>query len=176
MRRPTRTAIAINAAILVSAVVGAIVSSPDANWDLPQLALLMTFAIASDLMAASIRSAKMKVSGSFLAIVVAMVLLGGAPAALVGVVTILAGWTKWRERGHYLLANLATFALFPLVGGLFFHALADHYALGPKDSGFPLLIAATFWIALFMNFTMAALYTRHMDRTPFLETARRALI
>src|SRR4051794_31078276 len=120
MRRPTRTAIAINAAILVSAVVGAIVSSPDANWDLPQLALLMIFAIASDLMAASIRSAKMKVSGSFLAIVVAMVLLGGAPAALVGVVTILAGWVKWRERPHYPLSHGAPLAFFPpLRGGVF---------------------------------------------------------
>src|SRR3954452_9095507 len=134
MRRPTRTAITINAAILVGAVVGAIVSSPDATWDLPQLGLLMAFAIASDLMAASIRSAKMKVSGSFLAIVVTMVLLGGAPAALVGLVTILAGWAKWRERGHYLLANLATFSLFPLVGGLFFVFLRDHYELAPKDT------------------------------------------
>src|SRR5436190_23260369 len=84
MRRPSSTAIALNAALFGSAVLGAVVTSPDANWDLRTLGLLLTFAIASDLMAASIRSAKMKVSGSFLAIVVAMVLLGGAPAALVG--------------------------------------------------------------------------------------------
>src|SRR3954452_15116628 len=175
MRRPTATAIWINAAILACAVVAAIFSSADANWDLPTLALLLAFAIASDLMAASIRAAKMKVSGSFLAIVVAMVLLGGSPAALVGVVMILAGWAKWRERGHYLLANLATFSLFPLVGGLFFVFLRDHYELAPKDTGFPILIAATFVVALAMNFTMAALYTRHMEGAGFVETARRAL-
>src|SRR3954452_21770450 len=176
MRRPTATAIWINAAILACAVVAAIFSSADANWDLPTLALLLAFAIASDLMAASIRAAKMKVSGSFLAIVVAMVLLGGSPAALVGVVTILAGWAKWRERGHYLLANLATFSLFPLVGGLFFAFVADHYDLAPKDTGFPVLIAATFVLALAMNFTMAAFYTRHMEGAPIIDTARRALI
>ncbi|MEA2495300.1 MAG: hypothetical protein QOJ29_3211, partial [Thermoleophilaceae bacterium] len=86
MRRPSSTAIAINAALFVCAVVGAALTSTSADWDLLTLGLLLTFAIASDLMAASIRSTKIKVSGSFLAIVVAMVLLGGAPAALVGVV------------------------------------------------------------------------------------------
>jgi putative nucleotidyltransferase with HDIG domain len=176
MRRPTPTAITLNAAILVCAVAAALVSSSDAHWDLPQLALLTAFAVASDLMAASIRSAKMKVSGSFLAIVVAMVLLGGSPAAVVGVLTIVGGWVKWRERAHYLLANLATFSLFPLIGGLFFHAVSQHYDLAPKDTGFPVLIAATFWLALFMNFAMAALYTQHMEGTQLVETARRALI
>src|SRR5690349_19305388 len=107
MQRPSSTVIALNAAILVCAAIVAVLTSPGANWNLLQLALLLGFALASDLMAASIRSSKLKVSGSFLAIVVAMVLLGGAPAAVVGVLTIVAGWIKWREKPHYLLANLA---------------------------------------------------------------------
>src|SRR3954454_8042408 len=135
MRRPTATAITINAAILACAVVASVFSSADANWNLPQLGLLLAFAIASDLMAASIRAAKMKVSGSFLAIVVAMVLLGGAPAALVGVVTILAGWLKWREKPHYLLDNLASYAAFPLACGLLFDLIRDHYHLTSGDTG-----------------------------------------
>src|SRR5690349_10539066 len=107
MRRPSSPVLALNAAILIAAAVFSVLTSPDANWDLLTLGLLLGLAIASDLMAASIRSSKLKVSGSFLAIVVAMVLLGGAPAALVGVLTITAGWLKWREKPHYLLANLA---------------------------------------------------------------------
>jgi putative nucleotidyltransferase with HDIG domain len=176
MRRPSSTAIAINAALFVCAVVGAALTSTSADWDLLTLGLLLTFAIASDLMAASIRSTKIKVSGSFLAIVVAMVLLGGAPAALVGVVTIVTGWVKWRERAHYLLVNLATFAMFPLLGGLFFDAVRDHYQLSPGDTAFPFLVFATFAIALVMNFSVAAVYTRHMDGSPLIQTARRALI
>jgi putative nucleotidyltransferase with HDIG domain len=166
----------LNAALLACAAVVAVLTSADANWDLPTLALLLGFAIASDLMAASIRSAKLKVSGSFLAIVVAMVLLGGAPAVVVGVVTIVAGWLKWQERPHYLLANLATFTVFPLVGGLFFHAVRDHYSLQPHDTGFPFLVCATFILAMVMNFTMAAAYTRHMDGSRIHDTARRALV
>jgi putative nucleotidyltransferase with HDIG domain len=176
MRRPSSTVIALNAAILASAAIIAVLTSPDANWNLLTLVLLLVFAIASDLMAASIRSSKLKVSGSFLAIVVAMVLLGGAPAALVGVLTIVAGWIKWREKPHYLLANLASYAAFPLTGGLLFDAVRDHYALQSGDTGFPILVFATFVLALFMNFTMAALYTRHMDGTRVSLTARRALV
>src|SRR6476646_2758541 len=176
MRRPSQFVIALNAAILACAAVVSVLTSPNANWDLLTLGLLLIFAIASDLMAASIRSSKLKVSGSFLAIVVAMVLLGGAPAAVVGVLTITAGWVKWREKPHYLLANLASYAAFPLACGLLFALIRDHYGLDSGDTGFPALVFATFVLALAMNFLMAALYTRHMDGSPVLQTARRALV
>jgi putative nucleotidyltransferase with HDIG domain len=176
MRRPSSTVLALNGAILACAVVMSVITSPDANWDLLTLAMLLVFAIASDLMAASIRSSKLKVSGSFLAIVVAMVLLGGAPAALIGVLTITAGWIKWREKPHYFLANLASYAAFPLACGLLFDLIRDHYALDSGDTAFPALIFATFVFALAVNFTMAALYTRHMDGSRFTDTARRALV
>ena len=176
MRRPSSTVIALNAAIFVGAVVGSVLTSPDANWDLLTLALLLVFAIASDLMAASIRSSKLKVSGSFLAIVVGMVLLGGAPAAALGVMTIGAGWVKWRERPHYFLANLASYSSFPLACGLLFDLIRDHYRLDSGDTAFPALVFGTFVLALAMNFMMAALYTRHMDGSRVLDTARRALV
>src|SRR3954447_710332 len=176
MRRPSSTVIALNAAILAVAVVVSVLTSPAANWDLPTLGLLLVFAVASDLMAASIRSSKLKVSGSFLAIVVAMVLLGGAPAAVVGVLTIVAGWIKWREKPHYLLTNLASYASFPLVCGLLFAAIVDRYDLTSGDTAFPILVFGTFVLALTLNFLMAALYTRHMDGSRVTDTARRALI
>ena len=176
MQRPSKTAIALNAALLASAVLCAVFTSAHANWDLLRLALLLGFAIASDLMAASIRSAKLKVSGSFLAIVVAMVLLGGAPAALVGVLTITAGWVKWREKPHYLLANLASYATFPLACGLLFDFLRDHWHLTSGNTAFPALVFGTFVLALGLNFAMAALYTKHMDGSRVLDTARRALV
>src|SRR3954451_16199146 len=176
MRRPSSLVITLNAAILVCAAIVSVLTSPDANWDLLTLLMLLGFAIASDLMAASIRSSKLKVSGSFLSIVVAMVLLGGAPAALIGVLTITAGWLKWREKPHYLLANLASYAAFPLACGLLFDLIRDHYALDSGDTAFPALVFGTFTLALAVNFTMAALYTRHMDGSRVAVTARRALV
>src|SRR3954454_9933456 len=176
MRRPSSTVIALNAAILVTAAIVSVLTSPDANWDLLTLLMLLGFAIASDLMAASIRSSKLKGSGSFLSTVVGMVLLGGAPAALIGVLTITAGWLKWREKPHYLLANLASYAAFPLACGLLFDLIRDHYALDSGDTAFPLLVFGTFALALAMNFLFAALYTRHMDGSRVHDTARRALV
>ena len=58
-------------------------------------------------------------------IVIGAVFLGGAPAALIGVVTILAGWLKHRYARHHLLINLVTYAWFPLIAGIVFHAVAD---------------------------------------------------
>src|SRR3954471_1963502 len=52
MRRPTRPVIALNAALLVCATAVAVLTSPAANWDLLTFALLLGFAIASDLMGA----------------------------------------------------------------------------------------------------------------------------
>src|SRR5215212_4125508 len=122
MRRPSRPVLLLTVAVLAGAVAAAVVTADDANWDLTQLGLLLVLAIASDLMAASIRSSKLKVSGSFLAIVVAMVLLGGAPAAVIAVLTMVAGWLKWREKPHFLLANLAIYATFAVGCGLLFDA------------------------------------------------------
>ena len=69
-------------------------------------AILLGFSIFSDLTAIE-TSSKLKISGSFLALVLAMVFLGGTPAALIGVLTILVGWLRWRDEPHDLLNNLA---------------------------------------------------------------------
>ena len=60
-------------------------------------------------------TSKVKISGSFLALVLAMVFLGGTPAAVIGVMTIFVGWLRWRDAWHYLLNNVLTYATFPLV-------------------------------------------------------------
>src|SRR6476619_1813128 len=125
MSRPSRPAIAFLWAALAAAVAVAALTPGHADWNLRVGGLLLVFSLVSDLMASRVRSQKLKVSGSFLAIVVAMVLLGGAPAAAIGVVTMLIGWLKWREAPHYLLANLATYASFPLAGGLAFDLVRD---------------------------------------------------
>src|SRR4051794_32696339 len=85
MRRPSRPVLILNGAVVATSAVVALLTAGSANWDLGRLLLLLAFAVASDQMAMRIRSSRVKVSGSFLAIVVAMVLLGGAPAAVIGV-------------------------------------------------------------------------------------------
>ncbi|MFL5839358.1 MAG: hypothetical protein ACJ77Z_02770, partial [Thermoleophilaceae bacterium] len=165
----------MNAALLVAAVVAAILTAEQANWDLPTGGLLLVFAIASDQMAMRIRASRVRVSGSFLAIVVAMVLLGGAPAAAIGVLAILAGWLREREKPHFLLANLMFYSTFPVVGGLVFTTVRDHWSLVPGDAAFAVAVMGVFVLSLGMNFLMVAAYIRHIEGRPILETARRAL-
>ena len=84
------------AAILLAAVAVAVWVAPQANWDLPLLGILLGFSVFSDLTAISTDS-RVKISGSFLALTLAMVFLGGTPAALIGAITILVGWLRWRD-------------------------------------------------------------------------------
>jgi putative nucleotidyltransferase with HDIG domain len=165
-RRPTRLALAVMAgALALTAAVG-IWEAPRSNWDLGFFAVLLAFSIFSDLTAVSTES-KVKVSGSFLALVVAMVFLGGTPAALIGVATILTGWLRWRDAWHYLLDNVLTYALFPLVGGIAFHEGVNALGLTASDPSFYICVFALFQLALALNFVMIASYGCYVERSSF---------
>ncbi len=152
----------------------AIWRAPSANWNLPLFCILLGFSVFSDLTAISTTS-KVKISGSFLALVLAMVFLGGTPAAVIGVLTILAGWLRWRDAGHYLLNNLLTYATFPLVSGILFHEIVVDGHVAENDASFYALIFAVFLVALAINFTMIASYSCYLDRSSFFNKVRTAL-
>src|SRR4051794_5716194 len=120
--RPSKAVLAVEYASLGVAAVIAVLAAGSANWDLGLMAVLVVCASVSDLVALDTASARMKVSGSFLSLTLAVVLLGGAPAAIVGVVSILVGWLRWRYSRAGLLNNLVAYAWFPLLGGIAFDA------------------------------------------------------
>jgi putative nucleotidyltransferase with HDIG domain len=151
-----------------------VVVAPAANWDLVLLFTLLAFSVVSDISAAT-TSAKVKISGSFLSLVLAMVFLGGTPACLIGVATILVGWLKWRDAKFDLLNNLVAYAWFPLIGGLVFSEAAGALGLGPADGSFYLLVLGVFVLALALNFLIIALYTCAVERTT-LRTLVRQLV
>ncbi|HEU5252871.1 MAG TPA: HD-GYP domain-containing protein [Solirubrobacterales bacterium] len=173
--RPTRRAIAAMVLALALAAAVAVWRAPEAEWNLPLLFILLGFSVFSDLTAISTTS-KVKISGSFLALVLAMVFLGGTPGALIGVLTILAGWLRWRDAGHFLLNNLLTYATFPLVSGFVFHEIVVSSQISQNDAAFYALIFAIFLVALAINFTMIASYSCYLDRSPFFGKVRTALI
>lgn len=145
--------------------------APECDWNLPLFAVLLTFSVFSDLTAVSTES-KVKVSGSFLALVVAMVFLGGTPASLIGLATIGVGWLRWHDEGHYLLNNLLTYALFPLVGGIAFEAATDAAGLTQDDPYFYLLVFALFQFSLAINFVLVAGYRAYVERVRFSSQLR----
>jgi putative nucleotidyltransferase with HDIG domain len=169
--RPTPRAIALQVGALLLVVAIAVYEAPQGNWDLGLLLVLFAFAAFSDLTAIT-TNAQLKISGSFLALVLAMVFLGGPPAALVGVLTILVGWLRWRDEPHDLLNNLVTYATFPLLGGLAFTTIADRADVQSSEPVFYVMVFVLFQVVLALNFVMTAGYGCYLERVPFREKLR----
>jgi putative nucleotidyltransferase with HDIG domain len=166
-KRPTRLALAVTVAALAASAALGVWWAPNCNWNLALFAVLLSFSVFSYLTAVSTES-KVKVSGTFLALVLAMVFLGGTPAALIGVTAIGVGWVaRWRDEPHYLLNNLLTYAVFPLLGGIAFHEGVEALALTPSDPSFYLLVFGLFQLALAINFLMTAGYGCYVERVSF---------
>jgi len=172
--RPTKAVIAAQSAALAMIVAAAVWRGPTANWDPALFGILLGFSVFSDLTAISTTS-KVKISGSFLALVLAMVFLGGTPAAAIGVMTIFVGWLRWRDEWHYLLNNVLTYATFPLVTGIAFHSVVSGRGVTDTQPIFYALVFAVFLIALAINFAMIASYACYLERSSFFQKVRTAL-
>lgn len=155
-----RGLLAVHALALTGAAAGALFWSGHANWDLTLLGLLLLLGVLSDLSGSNLEEREVKISGSFLALVLAMVLLGGPPAAIVGVAIILVGWLRWREPLVHFTANLVIYAWFPLIGGALFRETQEAAGLGPESLSFYLLVLAVFMTALALNFVLVAIHLR----------------
>jgi len=162
-------------AALAAVTAVAIVRAPTSDWDPALFGILLGFSVFSDLTAIE-TSSKLKTSGSFLALVLAMVFLGGPPAAVIGVLSIAAGWFRWHDSGHYLLVNVLTYATFPLVAGIAFQETVDRGGVTTSDPMFFVLVFATFLLALAMNFSMVAADACHLEGSSFIGKVRTALI
>jgi diguanylate cyclase (GGDEF)-like protein len=175
-RHPSITIAAVHA-IALAAFIGVVVATVhEDRWHLATLLVIIAFTIISDLTSVETGSTKVKVSGSFLGIMLAAVVLGGGPAAVAGTLTIIVGWLRWREAGHYLRNNLVTYACFALVGGLFFGATTQLAHVSPDDLGYYLLVFATFVVALLLNFVGVAAYQCYLDGTSFVRKTRDVLM
>ena len=161
---------------LAGALLLAAITARQSRWDLVSLLLLIALTTVSDLMSVTTGAATLEVSGSFLGLMVTAVLLGGSPAALIGVLSIAVGWLKTREPPHYFLNNLVVYAWFPLLGGLVFHAVTRAGNIGTGQVGYYLLVFAVFVLALGVNFLMVAAYNWHITGVPIWQQAREAVI
>ncbi len=171
----SRTYTALLWGALIAIVALAVVEAQIANWDLALFGILLGFSVFSDLTAIE-TSSKLKTSGSFLALVLAMVFLGGTPAAVIGVLTIAAGWLRWRDNWHDLLVNVLTYTTFPLVAGVAFHEAVVRGGVTSADPMFYVLVFGTFLLALALNFSMVAADASILEGTSFTDKVRTALI
>jgi len=174
--RPSNLVKALEVAALAAAVATALATDAISDWDLGLLATLIGLSTISDLIAIETRARKVAVSASLMTIVIGAVLLGGGPAAVMGAVTILAGWVKHRYPFDHLLINLVAYAWFPLVAGIAFHGVSDLGAIEPGEPVYFLLIFAVFVLALAIDFVLIAGYSCYVERSKLLSKVRRVLL
>ncbi len=145
------------------------------RWTPGPLLTIAALTVISDLTSVQGTSAKIKISGSFLGIMLAGILLGAGPAAVTAILSILVGWFRSREVWHYLRNNLACFMWFPLVGSAFFHAAIRLAHVGPHAPAYYMLVFAAFVIAMALNFGLIAGYQSYLDGSSLIRKARETL-
>src|ERR1700761_1672734 len=173
--RPSKPVVVGQVVGLFVVLAAAVILAPQANWNLGLFAILLGFAVFSDLTAKAVGDS-IKISGSFLALVLSMVFLGGSPACLIGLIAAVMGWVRWREARHFFIHNLLNYSLFSLAGGLVFTAVIEATGITDKDVGFYVFVFGVFLFALTINFALAATYIRYIEGTPFVQQVRKALV
>jgi putative nucleotidyltransferase with HDIG domain len=151
----------LSAVILCGALVAACFANRDEDWTpLSLLGLLFVLATASEVMNVEVRG--LRLSGSFLSIVLAMALLGPAPAVALGVASVIVDSALTRRSIDRTLVNLATFATYSLVGGLAIVWLAGDFDPVHDDAlAFAAVVFAVFMASNVLNFVMVAIATRY---------------
>jgi putative nucleotidyltransferase with HDIG domain len=146
----------VQAVLLLIAAATAALSSHSADWQPIELVgLLFVLAVGSEALTIEVRGVRM--SGSFLALVLAMALLGPAPAAAIGVGSVIFDAIAVRRSFLGAVANVAIYATFPLVGGLMMQAFAGDVHAGEADAlWFAALVLVVFMFTNALNFLMVA--------------------
>jgi putative nucleotidyltransferase with HDIG domain len=116
--------------------------------------LLLALAIVSE--AFRLETKRFKVSAAFLSLVLAMTLMGPAPAASLGVLTMIYSSLSKRSPWQSWLANLSTYACFPLVGGAAFELVGGPATLDTNAAVYILLVFSLFMATNALNFLLIA--------------------
>ena len=165
--------------MLVAAVGIAATLSTGADWSpIGLVILLLSLALIGQLLSATIGSGQL--TTAHVALTLAMVLLGPAPAVAFGIAAMILTSARRRLRPPLWLNNLATFAVYPLVGGLLSRGLVGHVhnLSGPETKGitFALIVFVVFMVTIGLNFLLVALDVMLDEGRPLRRQLRDAFI
>src|SRR6478672_1668873 len=167
---PARRALLFSLAQCALACAGAALLWRVSDWQPAVFLFLLAFGLVGDRLEVETRT--LTVSGAFLALGLAMVLLGPVPAAALGLVITLADAAQRRPPTHYIVSNIATFIVFPLVGGTIVYLLADRTGLDPHDANYGFVVIGAFLFANALNFLQVAATRRLVEGAPIWQATR----
>jgi putative nucleotidyltransferase with HDIG domain len=165
--------------VLIAAVATAVLISQAQEWSpLILVVLLLSLALIGQRLSVTLRN--QQVTAAFLALVLAMALLGPVPAMCFGLVAMIVTSALRRLTLSEWLNNLTNFAVFPLIGGLLIQVLVgnvhnphNHLARGAT---FGLAVFAVFMVTNALNFIIIAVDNRVVEERPLLGQVREVFI
>jgi putative nucleotidyltransferase with HDIG domain len=157
--------------LLLAAAAGGALLSRAADWHpFGLFCVLLALAVLSEPFRLDTKS--FYVTTSFLAVVLAMTLLGPAPAAVIGVAIMLLNAGRRRPGWRPTLVNVSTYASFPLAGGVLFRALGGDDLAAGDHVPFLLLVLGVFLVTNALNFLLIAIDVAVLDGQPVWRSVR----
>lgn len=153
MNRRERIIAASEVGLIVAVVVGATLTSSAHDWEPVTLLLLLAcLAIGSHLF--PFETGNVRICGSFMAVVLAMTLLGPAPAVAIALAAVIVDAIRCRPKPLILLIELGAFAGFPFVGGLLLSAVDDTIDVQSQGGLYAVAVVVGFMFANALNFVL----------------------
>lgn len=150
--------------LLAGAVTGAVLLSRAQDWQpLELLVLLLVLSVTGDRLTVNIRNQNL--SGAFIALVLAMTLLGPAPAVALGILVMASDAVLRRLAPTRALTNMTTHAVFLIAGGVLCRVLVGnvhdpHNATATRGATFALIVFGVFIVTNTLNFVLIAIHER----------------
>lgn len=166
--------------LLLGAVTLAATATVASDWQpLSLLALLLVLAVAGERL--EIPLGGQSVSACFAALVLAMTVLGPAPAVAVAMVAIAVDSLARRPPLVVCLSNAATYAVFTLLGSLVIHLAVgtvqrDHVSSTQSGTTFVLILFGICVGLMLVNFALIALQKRVLEGRKLVAQIRNVLI
>jgi putative nucleotidyltransferase with HDIG domain len=151
--RTERALVVAQALVLGGSAVAAVLLSDAADWEpIALFSLLLVVAVVSE--AFRLKTKELNISAAFLAIVLAMALLGPTPAAALGVVATAVSDAHRRTAWNLRLVNAMAYASFPLIGGVAFDAIGGPQLLETDPPVYILSVFGLFLATNLLNFLL----------------------
>jgi putative nucleotidyltransferase with HDIG domain len=173
---------ACQALLLAGCLVAAVLTSRGADWSPPELfALLLVLSVIGERLELTVGSQSL--SAGFVALVLAMTLLGPAPAVAIALVAIAVDSVSRRPSLTICLSNAATYVAFALLGGVLMrlvlgniHEESASMQATTRSITFALVVFGIFAVTNIFNFALIAIQKRVLDGRGLIAQVRTLLV
>lgn len=166
--------------LLAGAVAAAVLTSRTGDWHPTELvALLLVLSVVGEWLTITIGT--QSVSAGFVALVLAMTLLGPAPAVAIGAIAIAADSLARRPSLAVCLSNLTTYAVYLIVGALLSRFLIGdvhdlHNQAVHQVATFAFVVFGVFIATNLLNFALIAIQKSVLQEKSFLNQVHTVLV